>query len=601
MNPIPGDKSYIPPAEGNNLGVKKETKIDKDIKSLVHSIIFKKPIDDKDRRLLAVSLNKENISKIKKVIEELHETHSNIDIEASEKEVLSFIKQSALSLVESHLNFKQVVKSFNEKVKSLSSEKALQHRQQFLNFSGLEFSPSRESVETSLKNTLTVLKTIEKTSSIDELHEIALIFQSSLDYLIDNESSPSLIKLNSALKNLISFMVGLRTIDIAFADSDPDVKKAIKEFYIDEKHPMDLQNCFRDKDTAISVSHIITNLIQSIEIYQNRLGDVATNEDVSKYNDFISSLILSHPVDEKNSLINIPTVLPQVQQTRDSNGQYFGHMGLSQEFINEHLSFSTSYNQKGIYLFPKDYDPDYMKSVKIHEQKDFVYLRVPDAEGRIVRISSKGYEALHTIQMNSALNLRTIQKRLQKKFKPEDGFVVTGRTKSPMGILDKTGRLCSITQIKDTNKETVKDIIDINGCRITCKTTQQIAEVINSLKEMGFEFLELDNKYNTIRKDGAYKVIPTTIRDPETGNIFELQLTTLTSLAVNDLYHNVIYKKEAIGLDLDDKERNKVLSLQRYGAMLETMSLLQRKIVDFTQDFKQNRDVIKEIFDNYIP
>lgn len=181
-----------------------------------------------------------------------------------------------------------------------------------------------------------------------------------------------------------------------------------------------------------------------------------------------------------------------------------------------------------------------------------------------------------------------LMQKLQTLF-PE--HLVTGRVKSARAFLDKCGRLCQNTQAKHLAKTlSALDIIDGCGCRITCSASSQIYDVVQKLKN-DFEFLELDNKYTTIRKDGAYKVIPCTMKDLNSGLVFELQITTLTSTIVADLFHNVIYKRNAIGLNPTEEETQTVLAIQRLGALTETVSLVISEPIVLTKTLKTDKMV----------
>ncbi len=209
-----------------------------------------------------------------------------------------------------------------------------------------------------------------------------------------------------------------------------------------------------------------------------------------------------------------------------------------------------------------------------------------------MRISLQGFEALKSIQAQSAMDLMQIARRMENIL-ADPKKVVTGRTKSDFSILDKTGRICAMTQKAHLDKyRNTQDIIDINGLRITCQNSSELGEVIQKLQANGFEFLELDNKYNTIRKDGSYKVIPNTIRDSLTGNVFELQLTTVSSLATSDLSHNVIYKKDAIALNVSDRQRNWVQAAARMCAIVETINLIAAP-VDLMRPLPDEEDKLK--------
>lgn len=423
-----------------------------------------------------------------------------------------------------------------------------------------------------------IIARLEEAETVENLHDISSSFPE-----LEPDSSPNekTMRLQSTLKTFIQFTVGLKSIDILFAGF-PDEHHIIKEFYKDEHHPMDVQRFFRDRLKAIEVANVIKNLSSVIPQLDVRLTKILENPSNQVFNQYISQLIALRPKQTTPNLLDILTKNADVEGIRTRNGDYYQSIGLDAAFIAMHLSFSTEDDTRGIYLYPKDEEPAEMERLKTHKDSSYVYLRVPDADNRVVRISKEGFEALHEIQVKNAMDLIQIQNRLSSLF--GSPIIVTSRTKSSNGILDKTGRLCKKTQEGSNlvKYQTIQDIIDINGVRITCQNSTQIDHVIQTLKSEGFEFLELDNKYNTIRKDGAYKVIPTTIRDTQTGAIFELQITTLPSTSLSDISHNVIYKKEAIGLNVTEEQRTLVLKTQRISALVETLNIFH-PIASFSQ------------------
>jgi ppGpp synthetase/RelA/SpoT-type nucleotidyltranferase len=288
---------------------------------------------------------------------------------------------------------------------------------------------------------------------------------------------------------------------------------------------------------------------------------------------------------KQTNLLGIHTIELNVEQLRQKQQSYYFSLGISKKQIEKELQFSTPSQRNGVYLYPKG---------EIFEKTEKeVSLEILDADSRTVVISPAGFQILEKLQLKMTQNLFQLMQKLKTIF-PE--HMITGRVKSARSFLDKCGRLCEKTQKEATDKcQSTLDIVDVCGCRITCSSSAQIFAVIEKLRKSGFEFLELDNKYNTIRKDGAYKVIPCTLKDPETGLIFELQITTLTSTIVSDLFHNVIYKQHTIGLNPTPEEQGMVLTMQRFGAVAETVSLVSKHPIVLTERLKG--EAMLETFD----
>lgn len=422
------------------------------------------------------------------------------------------------------------------------------------------------------------LSNIESRHSLEEIHSEAQKAISEIQRL-GNDAPADLkkeaVQLCALLENRIMFEVGSKAVNLLFS-TNPSLCDIVQKFYRDEAHPMDLQRYLRHPETAVKVANILNNLTDITT--NSEMKSILLDPDVNKFNNFLKDYIQINfkPAEgsqNSQNLMDVGAIDPMLTAIRERQGEYYSSLGISDQSVTTSLTFSTAESRQGIALLDSNETVPLMQQHAFFQNETSTYLKVPDAGNRIVSISNEGYQALQRLQAKNATDLIDVMGRLDTLFNPQ-GFLISGRTKSAKSILDKCGRLTQMTQSKDTPKyRSTLDIIDVNGCRITCSNSAEIKGVIDNLKANGFEFLELDNKYANIRKDGAYKVVPCTIRDSKTGVIFELQITTLTSTTVTDLYHNVIYKRQAIGLNASEHQLNSVLESQRLSAVLETISL----------------------------
>lgn len=420
---------------------------------------------------------------------------------------------------------------------------------------------------------------IKNESTVESVHQRASEAIQDLKQLIQNlpvESAESELKLIGILENRIMFEVGSKSVDILF-HTNPIMNDIIKKFYRDESHPMDLQRLLRHPDLSNNIGNILNNLINLTDSSPEQINKIlgASNTDFNQFlSDYIQTSFPPNAGSNPTSLIQVAQIEPKLAELRAAQTEYYAQLEIGSASVVSELTFATEESQSAIVLLDANTNIPLMpQDTMFFSDNTHTYLRVPEAERRIVRISNKGFEHLQAISKQNAKDLVTVTDRISSMFKAE-GHIVSSRTKSAKSLLDKCGRLSSMTQAKDMPKyRSTLDIIDVNGARITCADSRQIIGVIEKLKAEGFEFYELDNKYANIRKDGAYKVVPCTIRDPLTGVMLELQITTLSSTAVTDLFHNVIYKREAIGLQPTDRQSDSVLKAQRMSALIETMNL----------------------------
>lgn len=147
--------------------------------------------------------------------------------------------------------------------------------------------------------------------------------------------------------------------------------------------------------------------------------------------------------------------------------------------------------------------------------------------------------------------------------------LVTGRTKSAEGILDKMRRMKGGNRGKEARTDySLGDVPDAVGARVIVKDAaaleQAMALIENKLKDRIFE---KDDFYGNPRKQvrSPYRLVTYTVRCE--GLPAEIQLQTLPSAIVANIDHDIIYKPY---VPADNKERSLVSSLQRRVAVKET-------------------------------
>jgi ppGpp synthetase/RelA/SpoT-type nucleotidyltranferase len=463
-------------------------------------------------------------------------------------------------------------------------------------FSAVMSSGAAQAILLAMKNLSSVLnaqKTIEGASAAIGTADAefnAIITAAPAD------QQPALLRLKASCLHELRFRQGLKTIDLLFQGTPLDDEKRLMElFYRDESHPMDLQRSMLQPDLAkknLSILKNIARILRNPDLHPAIRG-ILSDESPNRINEFfISVLSLERPRRSKN-ILDIPSVVPDIPAIRERNLAYYRSVDAraAPEFIREHFGLPSSTTPGAVRLLTNaeaagmltDAERTGMVAGRPFIKEGFCYLRVPDAGNRIVRISETGFRFLQQYQISSDRD----RSRIMETLRTIPGVTVTGRTKSPAGIVDKLGRLCLISTKPGAKYQSIADIVDVNGMRITCAHPSQIAGVIEQLRNKGYEILEMDNKYVSIRKAGGYKIIALTVRDPATGNVFELQVATRQSLAVFDLYHNVIYKKDAVRLPVTPVQEKFVLRGFHLSAILETWSLHRGTSIDLASgDFK---------------
>jgi ppGpp synthetase/RelA/SpoT-type nucleotidyltranferase len=411
------------------------------------------------------------------------------------------------------------------------------------------------------------LNALEVAKHIAALHTIVEISLQQLKEM----AAQGRIQADEGISLAYTFLLnqaGLKTIELALPRQYAILGGVVRRFYLDDLHPMDLQKLLRDPTRAPQVGLSLRNLIK-IDQKACPLTQHFALLEPDLFNRFLTTYVQAILKSHKTTtLLSIASIELARQKLQTAQEAYYLALGVSKEELDRELVFSTPEKRTGIYLYP---------SGRLGSE-DEMTLRVPDADNRVVAISKVGFKILEKLQIQMTLHLFGLMKKLQALF-PEHG--VTGRVKSASSMLDKCGRLCH-------QKEAITDIVDGCGCRITCTASSQIHGVVEALRKE-FEFLELDNKYRTIRKDGAYKAIHCTLRDLTTGLIFELQITTVTMITVSDLFHNVIYKRNAIGLNSTQKEIETIIAIQRFGALTETVSLVIPEPIILTEKLKTEK------------
>ncbi len=450
-------------------------------------------------------------------------------------------------------------------------------------------------------------------TSVEELAAIRDICKQELAHLIaetpNKDARPLLLRAEALCMQNVQFVQGQRSIDLLIDEKAfPHEKAVLKLFYDDESHPMDLQRSLHDPTTAHQAANILQNLsriFQHSDFQPSIRGAIRTSEN-AHFNAFLKSLLdLPHATAAESQLLDLQTIAPQVENIRRANRAYFQKSGADQAFVESRLTLPSSDTTKvsPIQLLTNDQARAVLTTAELSSTSkpllkgETYYLRVPDADNQIVAVPKEAYEFLLRLQDQASTDRADVIKRLTDNYQTHPGIVVTGRTKSAAGIMDKLGRLCQSSTAPGAKYQSLADVVDVNGIRITCDRVEQLEFVFEDLRTQGFQFLEVDNKYGNIRKNGAYKVMPLTLLDPSTGVVFELQLATRQSLTCFDLEHNVVYKKEAIGLRTTPVQQQRVFDLYRLSALVETWAVHQGRPLDLGEHVFSDDEVKKTVRD----
>lgn len=147
--------------------------------------------------------------------------------------------------------------------------------------------------------------------------------------------------------------------------------------------------------------------------------------------------------------------------------------------------------------------------------------------------------------------------------------VVTGRTKSAAGILDKMRRQQRGNRGREARGDyLLADVPDAVGARVIVKDAVALEQAMilieSALKD---RIYEKDDFYGNVRKQvrGPYRLVTYTVRCQ--GIPAEIQLQTLSAAVIANLDHDIIYKPY---VPASQDERELIDSLHRRSAVRET-------------------------------
>lgn len=149
---------------------------------------------------------------------------------------------------------------------------------------------------------------------------------------------------------------------------------------------------------------------------------------------------------------------------------------------------------------------------------------------------------------------------------------INARAKSADWIIDKIWRMRNWNDWKKPRIDyNLSDMPDAVWWRITVTDISQLEQVMSKVENTFWKenIFEIDNFYSSAKKENPYRVITYTVLVDWIP--CELQLTTLKSSLVADIWHNTWYKKIH---ELPEEVINKLANLQRQTTLYEH-SLLQ--------------------------
>lgn len=397
-----------------------------------------------------------------------------------------------------------------------------------------------------------------------------------------------------AARNFLDTLLGWQVIEILFHGPQCTLERQLfRKIYRDESHPVDLVRLLKSRRSAEKIGNLIFNTKNILSDYNLPSRLFGTNRD---YNRFLERVLRAKPAlpclgFNVSPVLDLSTEPKDREKVREVMRRTLQSLGVSSEIMDEHLSLSSKRTRGGIYL--------HRRQNSDLKDTQSVALAVADLNGRTVTVSQAGYAAIESLAEHYQSILGGLKERIRTEFSKKD-FVVSGRCKNARGILDKLGRRAAKTQKSmDSKGESILDLVDILGIRVISESFDAIPSIIQQIQKAGFQMLEIDNKYLTIRKNGAYKVIPCTVFDPTTDSIFELQLCTFAGAIWMDLAHQTLYKSEAVGLSLSQEECDFVAAGERLCALIDTLRLFGNSIPTSRKFSPEDEQAVAELISHF--
>ncbi len=290
---------------------------------------------------------------------------------------------------------------------------------------------------------LDALQAMDQAEDISELHSIVKSKVCQLRHAYSSEVLDKNRQTEEGISIAHVFLlnqVGLRTIQLVLPKHCIVLSGILRKFYLDDKHPMDLQKLLRDPVRSSKVGYVMRNLTKidqkacPLTKHLVLLPQRFFNSFLATYVDTVVQSMNPHK--KATHLLGVQTIELNTFQLRVSQENYYSLMGVSKEQINNKLQFSTPSARKGIYLYPHDKIPSLMEGKEFIHTDHEVFLRVPDADNRVVAISKEGFQVLEKLQLKMTQDLFHLMQKLNRLF-PD--HMVTARVKSARSFLDKCG------------------------------------------------------------------------------------------------------------------------------------------------------------------
>lgn len=271
----------------------------------------------------------------------------------------------------------------------------------------------------------------------------------------------------------------INTIDKEFKDYEY-FQDVLKKFILDEKHPMNIVNYLKNPETK---DITIKELKEILKLWENKVSQKEMTEIINAIYEWENRLLKSNELNRTDIL---------KKKLLDSNPELFG--------IWEKLSFNER------------------KLLKAHSNR------------------------LATEILPSLKNkLNSIISDLPK----QDWFPsINARAKDTEGIKNKIFRMREWNDWKKARIDyNLSDMPDAVWWRITVTDINQLEKVMWKIEETFWKdnIFEIDNFYSSAKRENPYRVITYTVLVDWVP--CEIQLNTLKSSLVADLWHNTWYKQ----------------------------------------------------------
>jgi ppGpp synthetase/RelA/SpoT-type nucleotidyltranferase len=214
------------------------------------------------------------------------------------------------------------------------------------------------------------------------------------------------------------------------------------------------------------------------------------------------------------------------------------------------------------------------KQTFVEEQKQLDSARIVGAnptEEEKKKVQEYAQRLLQEVEPRVRQEVEALANKIKQKLGGD--VTVSVRTKTAAGLLDKVKRMVTGAKGRKVRADyQVGDVIDAVGARITVDNTEQLAALLQEIKEQHKEqILEIENMYTSPKSHApAYRVIPMVLKTEVNGKLytFELQLNTMRASIAADLEHNTVFKPL---VEVTEEQKQMIKRIMEEAAALDQL------------------------------